>query len=95
MGIQSTREIRRWQAIERIELIYKLAIDFDYREIEDESCEDDYDVEDFVDKFNLTQDKIDNINKWSNSMLEKYMDKPFFRYSMFDNYDVIDNEEEY
>lgn len=84
MGIQSTRDISRQDAIDRIEKIINLVKNKNYREIENVSNETDYNVQSFVDKVIID----DNIDNWTNKMLEDVIDCPFFRYSMFDNYNV-------
>ena len=92
MGIQTTIHIKRDEAIRRIHEIMMLVCDYDYRGIEQTTCECDYDVMDFVK--NYEDMEASNIDKWTNKMLEDVIDKPFYRYSMFDNYWVHDNEED-
>lgn len=89
MGIRSTQRITRNEAIERICLIQGLVSSKNYIGLEKESFEPDLKPRDFVDDFT---DHVDcsMIRSYTNDMLEEYMDMPFFRYSMFDNYIVID-----
>jgi 1-deoxy-D-xylulose 5-phosphate reductoisomerase len=85
MSTQSTVEISRTTAIERIKLICKLAREYNYLVIFNNSNEQ-LSVQEFVDRgisFNDT-----HINKWTDEMLEEVMDKPFFRFSRFENYRV-------
>lgn len=84
MGIKSTVDITRQQAIDRIREIGRFVIDKDYQAVDKETFEPDHCVSTFVD----TNSGLDltGIEKWSDKMLEDRMDQPFFRYSMFDNY---------
>jgi hypothetical protein len=34
------------------------------------------------------------LSKWTDKMLEDKMDEPFYRFSMFDNYLIKDDEED-
>ncbi len=105
MGIESTAYITREEAIDRIREIANLisSARLGYRvmrvdvgeeeicrEIEEDSGEYDYDVQEFVDDW----EPIDTsgLENWTDEMLGDYMDKPFFRYSMFSNY-LIEKEE--
>jgi len=87
MGIKSTRDITREHAIERIIEIGSLLTLGSYVEIESNSFEDDSycgTLKEFVEYW----EPIDLIavHTWTNKMLEDYMDTPFFRHSMFENY---------
>jgi|GEM_PF-6473746 hypothetical protein len=88
MSIQSTITVNRKWAIYRIRLIARLVDLRDYKGVEQESFEPDYDVQAFVDE--KTNVVIDNLDNWTNRMLERVIDQPFFRQSLFDNYNVID-----
>jgi len=90
MGIKSTQEISRENAIDRIKKIYDLAQESNYKSIQENTNEDnEQSIQDFVLKYrNTGLIDIENIDKFTNEMLEEIMDKPFFRYSMFDNYFV-------
>ena len=90
MGIESTRYITREDAIDRIKGIAKLFIERDYREIETRSFDPDVNLQKSVD--NWIPIDTDNIENWTDEMLADYMDEPFFRYSMFSNY-LIGEEE--
>jgi hypothetical protein len=85
MGIRSTREVTREEAIYRIQRIDKLALNLEYMLIE-EITNEDRGLGDFVMEYR--SDHV-NINKYTDTMLEDIMDLPFYRYSMFDNYLVI------
>jgi hypothetical protein len=85
MGVQSTQTISRAQAILRIHTIVSLKLNHDYKGIENFTSDPDYSIEEFI-KTDIID--INNVNKWTNSMLAKQMDKPFYRFSMFDNYTV-------
>jgi len=86
MSIQSTQHITRETAIGRIQEITKLIEKNRYRDIEEKSFESEYDLQQFVIDFVPTQ--LDNIDIWTDTMLENLMDSPFFRFSMFDNYSI-------
>lgn len=86
MSIKSTRKISREDAIYRIGEVADAVRDKDYRWLESISSEHEYDVETFVDSHTPPGD----VSKWTNKMLENLMDTQFYRYSMFDNYFVVD-----
>lgn len=88
MGYKSTVNITRRQAIDRIIEIYWLIIQKNYKELYMACDEPDHDLETFVKYF----EKIDisNLNNWSDKMLADFLDQPFFRFSMFDNYLIED-----
>ena len=86
MGIQSTMDITRAQALERIEQKDRLALMAEFMEIEGTTNET-HGLQDFV--YNYRQDHI-NLHKYTDTMLEDIMDLPFYRYSMFDNYKIED-----
>lgn len=86
MGIKSTQTIDRLTAIRRIKEINELAINHQYAAIEKLSWERDENIASFVDNHEPIQAEF--IDNWTDKMLEDVMDKPFFRFSMFDNYTV-------
>lgn len=87
MSSQTTRTITRKAAVARITKIVTLHSMKDYWAIYDTGFEVDYAVQQFVDS---AIPNTHDIEKWTIKMLEDVMDKPFFRYSMFDNYWVIE-----
>ena len=93
MGIQSTVNYERSLAIDRIKTIYSLVQDSNYKEIEKNTGENP----DSLLLMNFVNEKkdsinIDNLENYTNKMLEDIMDQPFFRSSPFDNYIVIDDK---
>ena len=93
MGIQSTRYISREQCIERIKSIVELIEDADWVTLYDKLDDEDYVKDDYVNIYNdLHKDYINNnnlfkeVSKWPNDYLEKFMDEPGIRYSLFENY---------
>ena len=85
MGIESTVDITRESAISRIKKISSLFNEKNYLAISEQGFEPDYiDMQRFVDAFKGVD--VENINQWTDRMLESRMDCPFFRYSMFENY---------
>ena len=87
MSIQSTQDIPRENAIWRIRNTVTLLNQKNYREIEEMAYENNFNVQLFVD--NWIPIDISNIDFWTDEMLANQMDCPFFRYSMFDNYQVV------
>lgn len=83
MSIKTTKHVSRSWAIERINLVYMLAIQKKYRTLEHNSFEPQVDIEDFINEFDVD---ISNIEEWTNRMIERRLDSPFFRESNSDNY---------
>lgn len=94
MGIQSTSNISRETAINRILKIDALIADKNYRELESETSEHDIDLAEYVNKAEPLNVDEETLLKWTDTMLEDKMDEPFYRLSMFDNY-LIREEETY
>lgn len=84
MSIQSTQNILRKDAIRRIRTITYVLEVMDYRELEHLTYEPYHSMREFIN----TKSTLDvlNIDKWTDMMLEIVMDKPFYRYSIFENY---------
>ena len=88
MGIQSTRTISREHAIERIQKIHALVLLRDYRGLEQTTFEESgRSLQDFV---NQEEVLTSDLSRWTNDMLAKQMDQPYYRMSYFDNYEVED-----
>ena len=86
MGIKSTRDITRQEAIDRILLIDRLALMKDYEELDQRTGEYDHNnIKDFIESYvgNHSEHELD---QWTDRMLELKMDEPFFRESIFYNY---------
>lgn len=94
MGIKSTRDISRDTAIKRILQMDALIIDKNYREIEPEAFEGDSDLATLVNKAEPLNIDEATLNKWTDTMLGDQMDYPLYRFSMFDNYLVNDEQEQ-
>lgn len=90
MSIQSTEDITREFAIERICKVVILITDRNYLELENISFEPDEDIRAFVDNEPVID--LFNIHNWTNSMLVDLMDRPFYRKSMFDNYMTVEEK---
>ena len=88
MGIQSTQHISRNNAVDRAINIARLIQDKDYKKLDEVIFEPDYDIKNFID--NGLSFNISDIHKWTDKMIEDLLDEPFFRYSMFDNYLIIE-----
>ncbi len=93
MGIQSTRYISREQVINRITEIIKLIEDANWVTLYNNLDDEDYVKQDYVNIYNdLHKDYINNnklfkeVSKWPNDYLEKFMDEPGIRYTLFENY---------
>lgn len=89
MGIQSTQDITRDQAIYRIVQVSNLIKTKNYIELEQTSFEPDINLQEFVDNWDGKDTTC--INNWTDKMIEDIMDEPFFRYSMFENYLIRGN----
>lgn len=90
MSIQSTVRIDRDIAINRIKEIDKHAKEYDYKRIEQMTSErDDENLTSFVNEY--SGPNLENIEKWTSKMIEDVIDLPFFRWSMFDNYIVLND----
>lgn len=85
MGIRSTRNISRDFAIQRILEVNFLLEERDYRALEDIICEDGS-VKYFIDNEQPLDINPDELERWTDTMLEDKIDEPFWRLSMFDNY---------
>ena len=92
MGIQTTVRITREEAIKRLISISVSIRAKRYVAIDEGTREDEVDLESFVDDFEQAKClKIENHGKkFSDKMLEDYMNQPFFRFSPCENYMVGD-----
>ena len=90
MSAKSTVTISRNTALGRIVHINNLAVNEDYREIEKVTAEG-MSISRFVDSY--VSHKMGSLQRWTNSMLADKMDEPFFRFSVYENYTVVDEEE--
>lgn len=89
MGIQSTQDISKCDAINRIHKIDELVLNRKYKDLEDTTGEYDINLESFIDsECALIGER--NLSSWTDTMLENKMDEPFYRYSMFDNYVITE-----
>lgn len=91
MGIQTTVEITRSEAIARIQQVEYLYKQKNFRRLEGISQEVEYNLLKFVEDSLPYSLKYDLVN-FTNTMLEEVMDLPFFRYSLYENYEVVDDE---
>ena len=89
MGIRSTVEVTRPEALERIDCVLQYVWDMDYRALEKDSFEEDG-IKEFMEEVCDSGLNGADRTKWTNSMLEDLLDRPFFRWSMFQNYTVSD-----
>lgn len=94
MGIKSTRDISREIAIERILEMDALIEDRNYREIENNSGEHDYNLPEYINDVKPLNINKETLEKWTDTMIEDKMDEPYYRYSMFDNY-LIKQDDNY
>lgn len=93
MNIQNVKRVGRNWAIERIELVSELAHKKRYLDLERISNEDSnvYDIETFIDTFSI---KDINFEQWTDKMLVKTLDLPFFREHSFYSYIIIHSAED-
>ena len=89
MSIKTTMDISREKAIERIKLISCLIKEKRYLELEIQTNEYDIDLKEWVDDFDEETD-LANLHNYTNKDLEEIIDLPFYRYSMFENYIIIE-----
>lgn len=93
MSIQSTINITRETALDRIELIISLMNPIDYQAIDNITQEDSSIINinaiiyEYVDSMNMTQWKTE-YKRYTNEMLEDLMDVPYLRFTLFDNYHI-------
>ena len=76
-------------AIQHIMEIDQLILDKNYLELETISHELDWDIRSLVDSTKPTGANKDTLNRWTNTMLGDQMDRPLYRLSPFDNYDIV------
>jgi len=94
MGIRSTRSISRDTAIRRILQMDALITDKNYCEIESEAFEGNSDLATLVNNAEPLNVDEATLDKWTDTMLGNQMDYPLYRFSMFDNYLVNDEQEQ-
>lgn len=87
VGIKSTVHIIYNDAIARIKEVEELALTKNYRAIERITSESEEDLQLFIDSYR----PVLILNYWTNKMLGDYMDRPFVRFSMFENY-IVEGE---
>ena len=95
MGIKSTMDVSRSRAIERILFIAPLILSKNYLELEKECYEPDYDLSDFVNDAENYQEAstlIGSVETYTNDMIEDILESGFYRFSMFDNYIVYNDD---
>ena len=94
MGIESTRDINRTDAIDRIIYIINLIEEKNWVELyniaedEDGNFKEDFvnEYNDIYKDYNYNNDIFNSLNKWPNKYLEDFLDKMGVRYSIFENY---------
>lgn len=91
MGVQSTINITREDAIARVEKVVQRINDENYRAIEIDASEHEvnWTRSEFIHHLNHRY-----IDKFTNRMLEDMMDLPYFRYSMYENYCIVEESNE-
>jgi hypothetical protein len=94
MGIKSTRDISRTAAIKRIHEIATIISSKHYKKLESAGFEDcpPLSVIDNPDEQVLANRLLEaDLDSWTNKMIEDALDRPFYRFSMFDNYLITDD----
>lgn len=86
MGIKTTRYLDRNTVENRILEIDDLLASKDFNGIESVTCEHDFNLEGFVNTNEPLFVTSESIELWTDTILENQVDKPFYRFSMFDNY---------
>lgn len=95
MGIKSTQYVTRQDAITRILEIDALLSQKRYRDLDNATGEHDYSVENFVNETAPLGITLGEIENWSDTMIEDELDEPFYRWSMFDNYYIREDDDAY
>lgn len=90
MSIKTTIPIGRHTAIHRIHSISRVIEEKAYRVLEEGCLEPDINMAEFVESNYTKQIPITELENWTDEMLEHQMDRPVYRYSMFDNYMIDD-----
>ena len=90
MSIQSTRTITREAAISRILEVNTLVDAQDYKGLEGITFEADHNICNFVVTRNFVNKEgvCADLSKLTDSMVEEMIDLPFYRFSMFENYQI-------
>ena len=93
MSIQSTQSISREDAIDRLKEVYSLIFRRNYIGLESIITEDSHEM-DYIENFFSENYKdewdIQDIDLWTNSMIQRKLNQPFFRRSMFENYCIAE-----
>lgn len=87
MSIQSTQNITRERAIERIREVSECCNNHNYTHLSGISFETDADIINFINNgpwYDLT-----HIDKFTDHMIEDILDDPFYRFSLFENYTIV------
>lgn len=90
MSILTTYTVDRKAAIKRIKKVDCLMRARNYRKLESITFEPNYDIFNYINHYNQSEKRVDNVNFWTNEMIENKIDEPFMRFSMFENYTVAD-----
>ncbi len=100
MGIESTRYITKDDAVYRISKIINHINNADWSKLSNIcSHEDRYFIENYINEYNdihkefirtFGTSETTNLENFFDKVLEDFMDKPGVRYSIFDNYLIID-----
>ena len=94
MGIQSTRYITRETAIHRIIEIKTMVKGKRYRDLTELCDSECQDVQYFVENDDMPDLDEEGFDQYTDKMLGDLMDRPFYRFSYFDNYLVQDDHED-
>jgi hypothetical protein len=96
MGIESTKYVSRAWAIERIMFIQGLAATKHYHKLKEATGEEDSteQMKSFVKGIEIIPEE--ELDKFTDEMLEEIIDMPYFRNDMFENYLIgIDEDRKY
>ena len=95
MSIQTTMPIARSVAISRLQNVVDVIMAKDYKRLEEMSFEEDYLVDEFLNReFESLEWAETDVSKWTNHMIEEQIDRPFYRISMFENYTVVEDNDD-
>lgn len=86
MGIKTTINVTRGNAIARLLQIDTLILDKNYRALQNITCEPDDFFSEYVNTSVPLSVDEEALMKWTDTMLADKLDEPLYRFSMFENY---------
>lgn len=94
MSIKSTSYVTRKTAVSRILEVDALLMQKHYRALEETTSEHEHNLENFVNSTEPLRVTLEDLERWTDTMIEDKLDEPFYRWSMFDNYFIKDDDDD-